>query len=176
LCDAFREYPFSIGALYLSPKTLGPANLWELTPEEKGSTMVCYAYDDYEAWIAPYPYEVYVGQLEKMLNGWAKGVDLLSALPQTEKIAELVRYARTAYAHFTTDLLQTKFAKYKREGDNEGMNSCVKAEKANAETLLALTRQDGRIAYEASNHYFYTERNLLEKIIRMAQFSEILLK
>jgi hypothetical protein len=174
LCDAFREYPFSIGALYLSPKTLGPANLWELTPEEKGSTMVCYAYDDYEAWIAPYPYEVYVGQLEKMLNGWAKGVDLLSALPQTEKIAELVRYARTAYAHFTTDLLQTKFAKYKREGDNEGMNSCVKAEKANAETLLALTRQDGRIAYEASNHYFYTERNLLEKIIRMGQFEKSL--
>ena len=170
LCDAFREYPFSIGALYLSPKTLACANLWELTPEEKSSTMVCYAYDDYEAWIAPYPYEVYVGQLEKLLNGWERGIALLSDLPQTEKIAELVRYAKTAYAHFYADLLQTQFAKYKREQDVVKMRACVKAEKENAKGLLALIREDGRIAFEASNHYFYTERNLLEKIVRMEQF------
>ena len=170
LCDAFREYPFSIGALYLSPKTLGSANLWELTAEEKSSTMVCYAYDDYEAWISPYPYEVYVAQLGKLLSGWEKGIDLLSKLPQTEKIAEIVRYAKAAYAHFKTDLLQTQFAKYKREGDREGMKACILSEKQNAETLLALIREDGRIAYEASNHYFYTERNLIEKIVRMGQF------
>lgn len=174
LCDAFREYPFSIGALYLSPKTLACANLWELTPEEKSSTMVCYAYDDYEAWIAPYPYEVYVGQLEKLLNGWKRGIALLSDLPQTEKIAELVRYAKTAYAHFYADLLQTQFAKYKREQDFTKMRACVKAEKENAKGLLALIREDGRIAFEASNHYFYTERNLLEKIVRMAQFDNAL--
>ena len=174
LCDAFREYPFSIGALYLSPKTLACANLWELTPEEKSSTMVCYAYDDYEAWIAPYPYEVYVGQLGKLLNGWKKGIALLSDLPQTEKIAELVCYAKTAYAHFYADLLQTQFAKYKREQDFAKMRACVKAEKENAKDLLALLREDGRIAFEASNHYFYTERNLLEKIIRMAQFDNAL--
>ena len=174
LCDAFREYPFSIGALYLSPKTLGPANLWELTPEEKSSTMVCYAYDDYEAWISPYPYEVYIAQLEKLLSGWEKGIDILSSLPKTEKIEELVRYAKAAYAHFTTDLLQTKFAKYKREGNREGMRTCVAAEKANVEGLLVLTRTDGRIAYEASNHYFYTERNLIEKILRMVKFENLL--
>ena len=174
LCDAFREYPFSIGALYLSPKTLACANLWELTPEEKSSTMVCYAYDDYEAWIAPYPYEVYVGQLEKLLNGWKRGIALLSDLPQTEKIAELVRYAKVSYAHFYADLLQTQFAKYKREQDVAKMRACVKAEKENAKGLLALIREDGRVAFEASNHYFYTERNLLEKILRMGQFEKVL--
>ena len=172
LCEAFREYPFSIGALYLSPKTLGAANLWEIEPEEKSSTMVCYAYDDYEAWTAPYPYEVYVSQLEKLLDGWKWGVQQLSALPQTARVAELTRYAKAAYAHFQTDLLQTKFAKYKREGDRAAMKACVLAEKANAETLLTLMRQDARIAFEASNHYFYTERNLLEKIVRMGQFEK----
>ena len=176
LCDAFREYPFSIGALYLSPKTLACANLWELTPEEKSSTMVCYAYDDYEAWIAPYPYETYIDQLGKLLSGWERGIALLSGLPQTEKIAELVRYAKAAHAHFTADFLQTKFAKCKREKDSEGMKACVLAEQENAEKLLALTRKDGRIAYEASNHYFYTERNLIEKIIRMKEFHERLKK
>ena len=174
LCDAFREYPFSIGALYLSPKTLGSANLWELAPEEKSSTMVCYAYDDYEAWIAPYPYEVYISQLEKLLHGWEEGVAVLSGLPQTKEVAELVRYAKASYGHFKADLLQTKFAKYKRDGDCEGMKACAVMEKANAESMLALIREDGRIAYEASNHYFYTERNLVEKILRMNQFITLL--
>ena len=39
---------------------------------------------------------------------------------------------------------------------------------------MSLIREDGRIAYEASNHYFYTERNLLEKILRMGQFEKAL--
>ena len=33
---------------------------------------------------------------------------------------------------------------------------------------------DARIGYEASNHYFYTERNLMEKILRMDVFKEML--
>ena len=52
--------------------------------------------------------------------------------------------------------------------------NAMKAEKENAKGLLALLREDGRIAFEASNHYFYTERNLLEKIVRMAQFDNAL--
>lgn len=172
LCAAFREYPFSITALYFSPKTLASANLWEIESEEKSSTMVCYAYDDFETWIHPYPLETYLAQLKKLLCGWREGLDLLSALPQTEKIAELVRYAKAIYAHFNSDLLQTKFAKYKREKDNAGMKACVLAERENTKNLLALMRSDARIGYEASNHYFYTERNLLEKIVRMTQFEK----
>ena len=37
-----------------------------------------------------------------------------------------------------------------------------------------LMREDAKIGFEASNHYFYTERNLMEKILRMEQFEEAL--
>ena len=52
------------------------------------------------------------------------------------------------------------------------MKACVLAERENAKNLLALMRSDACIGYEASNHYFYTERNLLEKIVRMTQFEK----
>lgn len=170
LCDAFREYPFSLSALYFSPKSLGPANLWELLPEEKRSTMVCYAFDDVETWIKPYPDDVYVSQMKKLTSLWQRGIALLKDIPHTDAINELVRYAEAAYVHFASDLYLTEFSLYKRKGELYGMRACVNAEKENTESLLRLMRSDARIGYEASNHYFYTERNLIEKIIRMESF------
>lgn len=170
LCEAFREYPFSIRTLYMSPKTLASANLWEIELEEKLSTMVCFAFDDYLNWCAPYPIEVYVSQLERLLELWRDGIDQMSRLASTALTDEILRYARAVYCHFYADLLQTRFAIFKRKDDKDGMLECVIAERANAEELLSLMRSDAKIGYEASNHYFYTERNFVEKIIRMDAF------
>ena len=167
LCRAFREYPFSIKALYLSPKTLGSVNLWDICPEEKGSTMVCYSYDDLDSWIHPYPLEIYLSQLEGLLDGWKRGIDILESASRTPLLDEILRYARVAFCHFNADLLQTRFSAYKRENDRAGMSECLKEERDNAQMLLDTLRQDARIGYEASNHYFYTERSLIEKIVRM---------
>ena len=171
LCEAFRAYPFSIKVVYNSPKNIGPANLWEIEAEEKRSTMVCYAYDDMETWMNPYPYEVYVSQWETLLAGWEKGIELLGRVPQTDAVAAVLRYAKAAYCHFLTDLLQTRFAKAKRDGDAACMAQLCDRERDNAETLLDLMKKDAKIGFEASNHYSYTERNLIEKILRMEQFS-----
>ena len=171
LCDAFRQYPFNIRPLYLSPKTLGSANLWDLSAEEKSSTMVCYAYDDYESWSVPYGVDVYLSQLEKLLSLWADGIKMLEKVPESPLVSEILRYARVAYLHFDTDRLQTQFALYKQKQNEEGMLSCVLSEGENAAALLNLMRSDAKIGYEASNHYFYTERNLLEKILRMDAFA-----
>ena len=170
LCRAFREYPFSVTALYLSPHTLGSANLWDLEPEEKGSTMVCFAYDDYESWVEPYGIDIYISQLEKLLDLWMDGENELVQLRSTPELQEMGRYASAAFCHFYADYLQTNFAYYKRLGDVEHMLESVTLEKGNALNLLWLMRGDARIGYEASNHYFYTERNLMEKIVRMGQF------
>jgi hypothetical protein len=172
LCSAFRELPFSLSMLYNSPKNIGPANLWEIEPEEKRSTMVCYSYDDIETWIKPYPYEVYVSQLEKLLAGWDRGIEALAKLTGNDAVAEIVRYAEVLRCHYTTDLLQTRFAYAKRQGDVATMLECTSAERENAERLLHLMKRDARIGFEASNHYSYTEMNLIEKIIRMDAFSE----
>lgn len=174
-CKAFRNYPFSVNALYLSPHTLGSANLWDIEPEEKGSTMVCFAYDDIESWASPYGVEVYLSQMDILRYFWQEGIELLETAEKSKKTDELLCYANVVYCHYLSDILQTKFAFYKRENDREGMAVCLREEKANGEKLLSLMRSDARIGYEASNHYFYTERNLLEKILRMSEFEKKLI-
>ncbi len=175
LCEGFKEYPFSLSALYYSPKNLGPANLWELDGEEKQSSMVCYSYDDMQTWINPYSYKTYVKQLQKSLAKWEEGITALSAIPSDKKIVEILRYATVAYCHFKTDLLQTQFSYFKQSGDKEKMRRCVLEEKENAKRLLTELKQDARVGFEASNHYAYTQRNLLEKILRMDEFLEKLI-
>ena len=174
LCDAFKEFPFSIPTLYLSPKNLGPTNLWDIEPEEKKSSMVCFAFDDYETWTRPYPLEIYLSQYENLLSKWKLGIDMLAALPQTDAIPEITRYAEVAYLHYRSDLAQTEFAVAKRSGNKAKMRECALAERDLALRLLNLMRADAKIGFEASNHYFYTERNILEKILRMEKFAEIL--
>ena len=174
ICEAFREYPFSVRALYLSPKTLACSNMWDLTPDEKSSSMVCYSYDDYESWITPYPYDIYVSQMQKLLSLWQEGIDILSSVGGSEEADELVRFARAARLHFKTDLLQTEFSRAKRDSDKATMRLCVCEERRTAAELLELMRLDARIGYEASNHYFYTERGLIEKIVRMEALAKLL--
>ena len=173
-CEAFREYPFSIQSLYLSPKTLGAANLWSLQPEEKSSTMVCYAFDDYQSWITPYPYEVYISQYEKLLKGWGQGCVELEKMPNSAALNELKIFAKVAYLHFEADVLQTKFSYHKKQGANADLLPIVERAKAATEELLALVRACPYVGFEASNHYYYNERNLLEKIVNLEQMEKSL--
>ena len=173
-CKAFRDYPFSVKALYLSPHTLGPANLWDIEPEEKGSTMVCFSYDDVESWVEPYGADIYLSQMDIVCWFWEEGIELLETAEKNVKTEELLRYANAFYCHYLSDMLQTKFALCKRKGDKNGMVDCLRRENENARRLLSLMKCDARIGYEASNHYFYTERNIIEKILRTERFEKML--
>lgn len=167
-CNAFREYPFSIDSLYYSPKTLGLANFCSLEPENNTSTMVCYAYDDYDTWIKPYPLAVYLSQYEKLLQGWQEGMRKLSALKQDDKIRELARYAKGSYLHFRYDYLHTKFSAYKSSAEKKSELVVLLDEMyTDAVELLELMREDAKVGYEASNHYFYNERNIIEKLLNI---------
>ena len=105
--------------------------------------------------------------MEKLLDLWQEGIDILRTAEKNEQTEELLRLAIASRLHFLTDLLQTKFSKAKREGNKELTLRCIDEEKQTATKLLELVRLDARIGYEASNHYFYTERSLIEKIVRM---------
>ena len=48
--------------------------------------------------------------------------------------------------------------------------------KENAEELLALVRKSTFVGFETSNHYYYNERNLIEKSINMSQILDELKK
>ena len=176
-CEGFREYPFSIQSLYYSPKTLGVANLWSLRAEEKQSTMVCFAFDDYETWIAPYPYEVYISQMQKMLHAWEKGLEILKMKGAGTGLTELTAYAETAYIHFKADCLQTEFSHLKRnlEANKGRIREILQEEKEITERLLLLASKYPAVGFEASNHYYYNERNLIEKILQTNKLKEKIL-
>ena len=166
-CKGFQEYPFSIDSLYYSPKTLGCANCWDIEAQEKQSTMVCFAFDDYENWTKPYPVEIYLFQYEKLLKAWGKGLNELKKVQKSVLVEEMRICAETAYCHFQSDYLQTKFSLLKGNGDKTEILPVLTAESENVKRLLSLLYRDPKVGYEASNHYFYHERNLLEKIINI---------
>ena len=171
-CKAFREYPFSLDGLYFSPKTLGPANLWSLDSENNQSTMVCYSFDDYKTWINPYPVEVYLSQYEKLLKEWENGCNLLETVKGND-LTQLKIYAKVALSHFKSDYLQTKFAylKQNRNDNSDKIKQSLMEEKENAINLLNLLYKDACVGFEASNHYYYTDRNLIEKILLLDELT-----
>lgn len=173
-CRGFREYPFSLSMLYNSPKNLGPANLWSLAPEEKRSTMVCYAFDDYETWIRPYPLEVYLRQFEKVIADWSEGCAVLRDVVHDFKTEEMYLFAHVALLHFRADLIHTRYAHAKRDltGNRDELVQLIEQEREVTAELLKLTAQSPLIGYETSNHYFYTERDLIEKLLQLDQMQE----
>ena len=89
---------------------------------------------------------------------------------------ELKQFAKVAYTHFKSNYLQTKFSYLKREKQQqvEELKQLLEEEKANTKQLLELVYQNAYIGFEASNHYFYTDRSLLEKLLVIKQLEEIL--
>ena len=94
------------------------------------------------------------------------------------RLTQLKAYAKAAYIHFKADLLQTQFSFYKREltARKKELLGLLQEEKTIAEELLSLTEEFPAIGFEASNHYFYNDRNLIEKILQTTAFSDELLK
>lgn len=175
LCKGFKEYPFDVNALYFSPKNLGVANLWSLSQGDRESAMVSYSFDDYEKWVAVYGYDVYVSQMKKVIGAFKKSLKIMNdeiSRPD-EKVKEAKRYVAVAINHYEADVLQTEYARIKRESplNVAAMARIIKKEKLLAEKLISLAAEDSKIGYETSNHYFYTQNSLLEKIVN----SEVLL-
>ena len=140
--------------------------------DEKNSTMVCYSFDDYEKWIYPYSPEIYLSQLEKLITDWQAGCDALAVIPGVALVEEMLLFARVALAHFKSDHIHTRYAIAKRAGDMETLLRLIDEERAVTQELLTLSAQSPLIGYETSNHYFYTERNLIEKLLQMDQMHQ----
>ncbi len=181
--DAFTEFPFGLG-LYVAPMQYGPSNL--LYPEPTGyrATMIGFPYDDVKSWQGKYPAEVIASQFEKIANGWQSGLDSFRRVLkktrtplQHANARKDFRIAQAAYLHFKTVANQVRFTLARNALLSESLNSSerenhisvVRAVAANeiqiAKRLFTLTRQDSRIGFEASNHYYYFPLDLVEKVI-----------
>lgn len=182
--EAFAEYPFHGGYVYRGPTQYGPANL--LFPEPSGyrSTMVGFPYDDVEGWRAIYPADVLAGQFETIAAGWREGLSTFArAIDKTGTPAQRAHaesdfgVAQAAGLHFDSVARQIRFVQARDALHSESLRpservkriaeieTIITAEIENAKRLFTLTRQDPRIGFEASNHYYYLPLDLVEKVI-----------
>ncbi|MBR2968469.1 MAG: hypothetical protein IKC36_01350 [Clostridia bacterium] len=167
--SAFSEYPFSLESIYFGAHNIGCANLWSVKKENRCSTMVCFAFDDFELWARPYGLNAYINQLEKLVDGWENGLEMLSSTALGKAEMELENCAVGAWCHFKSALNHAKFVKLKVE-DNKNtaaMLSLVREEEAVVDRLYELISRDARIGFEMTNHYYYNENVLLEKLLNL---------
>ena len=174
--DAFRNYPFSVDSLYEGAQTLGPANLWSLDPDGRKSTMVCFSFDDYETWSAPYGLRKYIELYEKLCDKWKSGLELLEKESGNAAYEEYKTMARASYVHFYSALLHAKFVELKTDvaGNAEQIADILKKEHENVTDLLQLVAKDAKIGFEMTNHYYYTPLSLIEKLLNVNEMLSLL--
>lgn len=164
---AFREFPFNIRTVYNAPLQMGPANPLWATPTNYKACMVGIPYDDLAAWRSIYPAEVFTGQLEKVATGFESAVaKLRTSAPQLPPaLEEEARFAEAAAIHFASVANQSRAVEARDLGDRTKLRSLCEAEAKLASRLHSLQSQDSRIGFEASNQYYYTPHDLVEKVI-----------
>lgn len=181
--DAFAQYPFNGAVVYTCPVQFGPANLLYAKPTHYPATMIGFPYDDLDHWRGPYPRDVFIAQFQKLCDGWQRGVAELRraaelASPEHRAAVEGdLRLAEAAGLHFRSVVSQSRFviarealAKPSLSSDQRKqleaqIRTILDEEIAAAKELFALTRQDSRIGFEASNQYYYLPQDLVEKVI-----------
>jgi hypothetical protein len=164
---AFREFPYHIDVVYHAPLQMGPANpLWP-APTGYRACMVGIPYDDLNGWRAVYPPEVFAGQLEKIATGFDAAVARLrSAVPNPPPaLTEELRFAEAAAIHFASVANQTRAVAARDAKDQAALQRLCEAEAKLAVRLHGLQSADSRIGFEASNQYYYTPHDLVEKVI-----------
>ena len=164
---AFREFPYSGGTVYSAPLQMGPANPFWSVPTGYKATMVGIPYDDLEAWRSIYPAPVFIAQLEKVAAGFEAALSELRAqVPNpSDGLAEEMRFAEAAAIHFASVANQSRFVRARAAGDAALKTRIARDEIRLAVRLHALQSRDARIGFEASNQYFYTPLDLVEKVI-----------
>ncbi len=182
---AFSEFPFG-GGLYTAPMQFGPANLLWAEPTKYQAGPVAFPYDDLDGWCAPYPPEVFIGQLERIAGGFEQALaklkhtldDAHAKLTQEQghALSQELSVAKAAGIHFRSTANQCRFVLARRrlaDAKNAAeaaparvaLEETIKHELALARKLYEIQMRDSRIGFEASNQYYYVPLDLAEKVL-----------
>lgn len=165
--DAFDEFPFSVGVMYNGPQHMGPA--LPLYPEPTGWTacMVGPVYDDLRGWAHCYPDDLFEHQFIRMSEKWDAGLPLLreafAGKEETPAGRLLLQCAEIVYLHFASSRNHIHYVRAR--GTGEDLSALIRQEEEFALREAVLMGENPAIGYEASNHYFYTRTDLLEKVL-----------
>jgi len=170
---AFAEYPFHFETAHRSPVNFA-ANLLFEKPTGYKATMIGFPYDDLTAWRQIYSEEIFENQLLLLTEKWKIGLDILKDNRQHMSVKEmnifedLERTAIGAFCHFRTTYLQTVFIRLRNRFDNKSKEKAKKVlleEIRLCQEMFQLMRTDSRIGFEASNQYYYTVNDFMEKTL-----------
>jgi hypothetical protein len=181
--SAFTEFPYGL-SIYTAPMNYGASNPLYPIPTGKKATMLGFPYDDLERWRGIYPAVVLADQFEKLAIEWKKGLPyfekaILKGKTPIQKInaIEDSRFATAAWIHYKSVANQVRYVMIRdsllSEGpDQKEMDAKIKTMKdiARDEINLAIkmyqiSKEDSRIGFEASNHYYYLPLDFVEKVI-----------
>lgn len=178
--DAFQMFPYGV-AIYILPTQHGPANLLRAKPTGLKPGMILFPYDQYQSWKGAYPPETVQRLMAQLAAKWASGVELLTHAAErvpknNQRAARLeLAIARTCHTHFESTANQIEFyllrderehaAELRRETIRQRMIALAERERELARQQFLVTRRESLIGYEASNHYYYTPWDLVEKML-----------
>lgn len=165
--DAFAKIPFDyVDQIYNSPQNIGPANFFYKEPTGYTASMVRgFPYDDLKSWRGNYPEDIFELAFKTAAEEWKTGLDLLWTLGDTEELKEQKVLAETAWCCLQSTYLQTRFVRLRDAGKLSETLPLVKEDLELVKMLIKNYLSDSRIGYEATNHYFYSINELMEKII-----------
>lgn len=166
---------------------MGPANLlWpEPTGYDRRLTMGfgC-PFDDLDTWRAVYPPDVFIGQLQKVADGFDRSIAALRAETRgvvaghAEKaaLASEIDVAEACAVHYRSVANQARFVAVRnqlRRADAADqvaplldiLETTLKSEVALAVRLHGIQRRDSRIGFEAACQYLYVPMDLGEKVV-----------
>ena len=172
--DAFSFFPFdSAYCIYKAPMNYGPMNLLYLTPTNYQAAMVGFPYDDIKTWRYRYPEDVFARAFHRVADNWEKGLPILEK--EVTKLSgkfrknfeELLRFAKVTYCHFKTTSNAIDFILLRRDiaANREKLIAILENELELAKCVGMCQCEDARVAFEASNHYYYTPSLIQEKIL-----------
>lgn len=183
---AFSEFPFHGGVVYNAPMQYGPSNLLWGEPTGYAATMVGFPYDDLDGWRQVYPVEVFIGQFQKVADGFDRALGILRAEvepsggaltpAQRAAVAEELSVAEAAAIHFRSTANQARFVAARQalvaatsdteaRSQSQAIARVLRNEIELAKRLHALQCRDSRLGFEASNQYYYVPVDLAEKVI-----------
>ncbi len=169
LCKALKLLPYSQSLLYMSPLQIGPTNLLYKSKTNRVSTMVTYPYDDISSWLGNYDRDAFVSSMSKLIKIYKKGIKVLSKIDSANYLTnELIRNAKAYLINIESLLNQYLYIEARDKGSNDLNKYLIKEYKLTKELYL-LVSSDSKIGFEASNQYYYTQHNFLEKIINIKQ-------
>ena len=181
--SAFTEFPYGL-SVYTAPMNYGVSNPFYKTATGKAATMLGFSFDDLDHWRGIYPADILGSQFTKLANEWKKGlphfkkaIELAETPSQKTNAIDDHRFAKTGWIHYKSVANQIKFIiardkllsgeleQNEIELETKVFESIVNNEIELAKQMYKINKEDSRIGFEASNHYYYFPLDFIEKTI-----------